>query len=235
MEVWLFIFGHLIHFIGSCILLAKIHSTRSVYGLSVDTQICVCVATLSRCIWSLETRLVETYVAYLELGLSTAVSLFLCYQMFSLRHTSIEQARWQFRFFVTLPLSFIIAVIYHPGTGWLTMQTLVSFTIYTEAIALLPQLDLMRRKVIAVEPVTRRYVFSLIVAHVVRLFFWLSLFYQGEKFFGLFLADLIHTALAGDYIYMWMSKMRKYTLPMSDRPSPRSPEFAQYTQHSHYH
>eukprot|EP00923_Selenidium_pygospionis_P025469 GHVN01044909.1.p1 GENE.GHVN01044909.1~~GHVN01044909.1.p1 ORF type:complete len:178 (-),score=27.59 GHVN01044909.1:115-582(-) len=155
--------------------------------------------------------------------------------MFALRHTSTEQARWQFRFFVTLPLSFIIAVFYHPGAGLLTMQTLVSFTIYTEAIALLPQLDLMRRKVIEVEPVTKRYVFSLIVAHVVRLFFWLSLFYQGEKFFGLFLADLIHTALAGDYIYMWMSKMRKYTLPMSGKPTPRSPQDAQYTQHSHYH
>ena len=37
-----------------------------------------CLACFTRCIWTLDTRLVETFFAYLELILSTAASVGLC-------------------------------------------------------------------------------------------------------------------------------------------------------------
>lgn len=59
METWLFIVGYLIHCFGSCVLAAKVLQQKTIYGLAADTQWCLLFATLSRCVWSLETRLVE--------------------------------------------------------------------------------------------------------------------------------------------------------------------------------
>lgn len=70
MEVWLFILGYLIHFAASCVLVYKIQQQRTVYGLSIDTQICYLLATLSRCVWYLDTRLVEVRGSVLVCGCS---------------------------------------------------------------------------------------------------------------------------------------------------------------------
>lgn len=201
--------------------MSKIRRMQSIYGLSVDTQISVALATLSRCVWSLETRLVETWIVYVELILSAIVSVFLCQQLFQYRTTASKQASWPFRCVVTLPASFLLAMFFHPGGGWFTMQTLVSFTIYAEAIALLPQLQIMRN-VVEIEPLTQHYVLALVLAHVVRLGFWLSLFMQGERFLGLFFADILHTMLSGDYLVLWMRKLRKPNLLVFFEPNKRT-------------
>lgn len=39
----------------------------------------------------------------------------------------------------------LLAFFIHPGRQWWTVQILVAFTIYTEAVGLLPQLWYMRR------------------------------------------------------------------------------------------
>jgi len=207
MDVWLFILGYLVQFAGSCVLLYKIVQHRSIYGLSIDTQICFLVATVCRCIWSLETRLVETWLAHVELLLSTCVAALLCYYVISLRHTTTKTAWWPLRCFVTVPASFLVAFFFHPGSRWFTVQILVSFSMYLESVALLPQLYLMRR-MIDIEPLTSLYVILLIISRIIRMLFWLNLFWQGEHFVGLFLADALHSALSVDYLYLWVKKLR---------------------------
>jgi len=207
MDVWLFILGYLIQFAGSAVLLYKIILSGSIYGLSIDTQICLLIATICRCIWSLETRLVETWLAYFELSLSTGVAVLLCYTTVTLRHTTTRSPWWPLRCFVTVPATILLAVLFHPGSYWITVQTLVAFSMYLECVALLPQLYLMRR-MIDIEPFTSLYVVLLIISRIIRMLFWAILFWKGEHFLGLFLADAIHSALSVDYLYLWWNKLR---------------------------
>ncbi|XP_055388448.1 ER lumen protein-retaining receptor 3-like [Condylostylus longicornis] len=207
MEKWLFIIGYLIQVVGSLLLLVKVWSKKSVYGLSSDTQICFLISTLSRIVWSMDTRLVETYLAYAELASSTVVTVLLCFSVWKFRHTTTKEAWWPLRSMVLGPIAFVLAVLFHPGSATISLQVLVAFTMYIEAMALLPQLYLMR-KMIEVEPLTSHYVGILVLSRIVRLAFWFSLFMQGEHFIGLFVADLLHTLLAGDYLYIWCRKLR---------------------------
>ncbi|CEM27211.1 unnamed protein product [Vitrella brassicaformis CCMP3155] len=207
MEIWLFILGYLVHFVGSIVLLRKIQKQKSVYGLSSDTQYMLLAATISRCIWSMYTRLIETNLAYMELICSTVVALMLAYSMWQFRHTTIKQAPSPLKATILIPAALVLAFFFHPGYKWWTVQILVAFTMYIEAVALIPQLYLMRR-MHEVENVTSHYVGLLVCSRAVRLLFWVQLYWIGEHFIGLFVADLLHTLLSGDYLWLWIRKLR---------------------------
>ncbi|CAE7413101.1 kdelr1 [Symbiodinium microadriaticum] len=156
MEIFLFLVGYFVQFAASCILLYKIWKHKSIYGLSIDTQASYMLAVVARCIWSMETRLVETKFAYLELSLSTAVAVALSFMCYQLQHTAPKQSTPFLRAYATAPASLVLAFFFHPGDEWLTMQILVSYTMFQEAFGLLPQLWLMR-KMHEVEPLTSHY------------------------------------------------------------------------------
>ncbi|CAK9050725.1 unnamed protein product [Durusdinium trenchii] len=162
MEIFLFLVGYFVQFAASCILLYKIWKHKSIYGLSIDTQACYMLAAVARCVWSMETRLVETKFAYLELILSTAVAVGLSFMCFQFQHTAPKQSTPFLRVYATAPAALVLAFFFHPGDDWFTMQILVSYTMFQEGMGLLPQLWLMR-KMHEVEPLTSHYV-GLIVA-----------------------------------------------------------------------
>merc|ERR1719240_796691 len=84
-DVALFVLGYCIQCVAALLLMYKIQKQKSIYGLSVDTQIGFFIANISRCIWTLDTRLVETTSAYLELicsTISSCVVLYLCYKYY---------------------------------------------------------------------------------------------------------------------------------------------------------
>eukprot|EP00922_Rhytidocystis_sp_ex-Travisia-forbesii_P053267 GHVS01078986.1.p1 GENE.GHVS01078986.1~~GHVS01078986.1.p1 ORF type:complete len:217 (-),score=4.37 GHVS01078986.1:734-1384(-) len=207
MEVWLFICGYAIHFLASALLLFKICQNKSIYGLAVDTQVCFLLSTVSRCVWSFDTRLIETWVAHVELCCSTLIAVVLVYYMVMYRHTQARSVSWMISIATLTPGAACLALLMHPGRVWFSIQVLVAFTIYLEAVALLPQLWLMRRMV-EIESLTSFYVFLLILSRVMRLLFWLSLYVQGEHFVGLFVADAVHCLLSADYFLQWCRRLR---------------------------
>merc|ERR1719335_1045413 len=155
----------------------------------------------------METRLVETVFAYLELVLSTGVAFILCYFCYKHQHTTTKQSVSYLRIYVTAPLALLLAFFFHPGEDWITMQILVSYTMYAEAMGLLPQLWLMRN-MHEVEPLTSHYVGLLVVARIVRMVFWGKLYMLGEHFLQLLVADIFHTVFSADYLWLWMRKLR---------------------------
>lgn len=209
MEVFLFILGYYVHFIASCVLLYKIGYHKSIYGLSTDTQISYLLAVICRCIWVMETRLIETTFAYIELMLSTCAAVALVYSCYKHRLTGGQnmQIHHLLRVYCTAPAALLLAFFFHPGDDWWSMQILVSFTMYMEAMGLLPQLWLMR-KMHEVEALTSHYVGLLVVARIVRMIFWGKLFVMGEHFAQLLIADVLHTLLSADYLYLWCRKLR---------------------------
>jgi|Transcript_81803 ER lumen protein retaining receptor len=207
MEVFLFLVGYFVHLCASGLLIYKITKSKSIDGLSIDTQIAYLLAVIARCVWSTETRLVETKFAYLELIGSTAAACgigFLCYQH---KHTTLMQSTPALRVYVTAPASLVLAFFFHPGDEWLSMQILVSYTMFQEAMGLLPQLWLMR-KMSWVEPLTSHYVGLIVVARFIRMLFWGKMYFLGEHFLQLFFADICHTLLSADYMYLWCRKLQ---------------------------
>eukprot|EP00929_Paragymnodinium_shiwhaense_P016201 TRINITY_DN124405_c0_g1_i1.p1 TRINITY_DN124405_c0_g1~~TRINITY_DN124405_c0_g1_i1.p1 ORF type:complete len:221 (-),score=66.78 TRINITY_DN124405_c0_g1_i1:235-897(-) len=207
MEIFFFILGYYVQLAASAFLFYKIHKQRSIYGLSVDTQACYLLATLARCIWVMETRLVETFFAYLELFLSTVAACGLCFLCYKFYHTTVKHSIYYLRVYITAPAALVLAFVMHPGDTWFSMQILVAFTMYMEALGLLPQLWLMR-KMHEVEPLTSNYVGLIVIARFVRMLFWIKMFYLGEHFLQLLFADICHTLLAADYMYLWFKKLK---------------------------
>lgn len=207
MEIFLFLVGYLVHFAASCLLMYKIWKHKSIYGLSVDTQAAYFLAVVARCVWSLETRLVETKFAYVELFLSTLAAgglSFLCYQFY---HTATKHSTPVLRVYATAPAALVLAFFFHPGDDWWSLQILVSYTMFQEAMGLLPQLYLMR-KMHEVEPMTSHYVGLIVVARFIRMVFWGKMYIMGEHFLQLLFADVLHTLLSADYLYLWCRKLQ---------------------------
>jgi len=207
MDIFLFVLGYIIQCCAACLLMFKIWKSRSIYGLSVDTQICFMVANIVRCVWTLDTRLVETNFAYLELISSCLASVGCCYMCYTYYHTTTMHALSYLKWYVLSAVALVLAFFFHPSDQWIDIQILVAFTMYIEALGLLPQLWLMR-KMYDVEPLTSHYVGLLIIARGCRMIFWGVLFWMGEHFLQLFLADILHSVFAADYMYLWCKKLK---------------------------
>lgn len=207
MDIWLFVLGYCVQWAAALLLLYKIHTQKSIYGLSVDTQWAFALANVGRCVWTLETRLVESYFAYFELLGSTLTSFVLAYYCVKYKHTTTLHAPAHFRVPVIGAVALVLAFFFHPSDSWLSMQILVAFTMYLEALALVPQLWLMK-KMHDIEPITSHYVALLIIARICRMCFWGVLFMMGEHFFQLFVADVLHSLFAADYLYLWVRKLK---------------------------
>ena len=133
------------------------------YDLAVDTQGSYLLSVISRCVWGMETWLVETYFAYFELLVSSMTALGLCLLRYQLGNTTSKHSVSYLRVYATAPVYMVLAFLFHPGDTWISMQILVCYTMFQEAMGLLPQLYLMRN-MHEVEPLTSHYVGLIVVA-----------------------------------------------------------------------
>jgi ER lumen protein retaining receptor len=147
-------------------------------------------------------------LAVIELAASVAAAVCLVHLFRKLSHTTTMGSPGALSAFTLIPSAFLVASVINPGE-WLsfTAQVLVAFTMYVEAVALVPQLYLIR-KMDDVEALTSHYIALLVIARVLRMLFWLVMFSQGQWFICLFVADLLHTAMSADYLYLWIKKLR---------------------------
>jgi len=206
-DVIFFVLGYYIFLISNCVLIYKIVNQKSIYGLSTDTQLCFLFSVIARCFWTLDTRLVETKFAYFELFGALVASSAICFLCWRYRGTASNQTT-PFRIYILCPAALIAAIAIHPGDDLWTIQILVAFTMYIEACGLLPQLWLMR-KMHEVETLTSHYLALLIVARACRMIFWAVLFLAGERFWMLFIADIIHLLLAADYMLLYCKAVKE--------------------------
>jgi len=206
-DIFFFVLGYVIQLMASAVLLYQVSNKRTFYGLSSDMMIMFCVACFCRCVWTLDTRLVETVFAYLELVLSTAASVGLVFYAYKWRFTNPKSPPRWLSWAPLLGVGGVLALFFHPGSAWLSYQTLIAFTMYIEALALIPQLYLMRH-MIEIEPLTSHYVGLLVVARILRMVFWFEMYMLGENFIDLFISDLVHTILSADYLFLWCKKLR---------------------------
>jgi len=208
METFLFVVGYIVQLIASALLLLKMNQTKSSDGISIDTQLAFVLATVVRCIWTLETRLIETWFAYGELIGSTVLGLLVAHACWRFRDPDARHSRpiWMLQLQILAPLALVLAFFLHPSTDWFSMQVLVSFTMFMEAIGVMPQVFLMS-KVQIIDAMGNEYVGLLAVARLIRLVFWTVLYFKGEHFFTLMVADGLHTLITIECLRLWFKKL----------------------------
>jgi ER lumen protein retaining receptor len=53
-----------------------------------------------------------------------------------------------------------------------------------------------------------RYLASMAFSRVIRMIFWIMQWFSGSKFIYLIMADVIHTVIVGDFMFLWFKEKR---------------------------
>ena len=77
-----FVFGYILEDIGICLLIYKITKQKSIYGVSIDSQICLLVATISRICFFTDTQLPTLTIAMAELMVAVFLHSYIVFKCF---------------------------------------------------------------------------------------------------------------------------------------------------------
>jgi len=99
-------------------------------------------AAIARVFWMWDTQLTKLTISMIEIIMAVAMHayiIFLCYQYKDTIYKGVKEKYLKSP--VLIVLCFVLCLIFHPGSKgdfFFTLQMLVSFTIFLEALALLP-------------------------------------------------------------------------------------------------
>ena len=62
--------GYIFHHIGTVLLIYKINSQKSMYGICIDTHISYLIALIARCFWQFDTQLASMNFTYFEISIA---------------------------------------------------------------------------------------------------------------------------------------------------------------------
>ena len=88
---------------------------KSVYGVSMDSQITLLVATLSRLVWFSDTKLPTMKIAILEIIIAVCLHLYIVYQCYKYKDALQQEMPIYLRCFVLIAIAAILSGIFHPG------------------------------------------------------------------------------------------------------------------------
>ena len=143
---------------------------------------------------------------YLEVIIALVTQLTLIYQCHHYKDVLYRGLNNIFlRWFSLTVICLALSMIFHPGkkgSFFFTLQMFVSFTMFLEAAALIPQLVHIHLSK-DTEGLNSYYLYCLGLARVGRVFFWLTMSTKRETFWYLMLADILHTILLGLFFYVY--------------------------------
>jgi len=225
--LWLFEFGYILQHAATIFQIFRIKSRKSTEIISLETNILFLIGAISRTVWMWDSMLKGFFLAYVEmiLGISSLVYIIFLYRRYKVNTlvTNVIRLPTFMRVEVLLPIICLLSFFFHPGSKgefYFTLQMFVSLSIYSEAIGLLPQWYIISKEK-DTGNISQFYVVFLGFARLLRLVFWIQMYYQGQKFGSLIVADLIHCALLFNFVYNVIKNWDKGLLPQfgdADKP-----------------
>ena len=226
--VIIFGFGYLLQHLGMILQILRISKLKSAESVSVDTLILYLFSTISRVIWTSDTILSDTFFTYFELlvGIITLIFiLYLCLIKYNTEYNIIDLLNnkmipFYFRWYFIFIISVILSYFFFPGnTGQMfDIQMFVSFTIFTEAANLIPQIFFLKVKKDSYD-ISQIYNILIIFSRFFRLFFWLKLYFEDNSIEFLIFADLVNLIMVGGYVYSSFKLKDGFILPSEMRDS----------------
>lgn len=197
--------GDLAHLIAIVILLLKIWKTRSCAGISGRSQILFALVYATRYL-DLVTNFISLYNSAMKVFFiaTSCATLFLMYSKFK---ATYDHNHDTFRIeFLLIPVAGLALLVNHDFSP---LEILWTFSIYLEAVAILPQL-FMVSKTGEAETITSHYLFALGSYRGLYLLNWIYRYYV-EGFYDLIaiVAGVVQTVLYCDFFYLYITKVLK--------------------------
>ncbi|CAN1242595.1 ER lumen protein-retaining receptor B [Linum perenne] len=197
--------GDMTHLVSILVLLLKIHTIKSCAGISLKTQELYFIVFLARYL-DLFTQYISLYNTIMKLiFLASALSIIWYMRYHKLVRRSYDKDQDIFPHYLLVLASFIFALfIHHKFT---IMEIMWTFSLYLEAVAILPQLVLLQ-KTRNIDNLTGQYIFLLGSYRGLYLINWIYRFITGRK--TVHVIGLVQTLLYADFFYYYIQSWRKH-------------------------
>lgn len=194
--------GDMTHLMSILVLLLKIYATKSCSGISLKTQELYAVVFLARYL-DLLTEFISLYNTVMKVVfIGSSLAIVWCMRYHRAVRRTYDRELDTFRHYFLILLSFVLALIFHEK---FTFQEIFwAFSIYLEAVAILPQLVLLQRSG-NVDNLTGQYVFFLGAYRSLYILNWIYRYFT-EPHFNRWIAaisGLVQTALYADFFYYY--------------------------------
>uniref|UniRef100_A0A1D1YBD5 ER lumen protein-retaining receptor n=1 Tax=Anthurium amnicola TaxID=1678845 RepID=A0A1D1YBD5_9ARAE len=192
--------GDMTHLFSVLVLLLKIYATKSCAGVSLKTQELYALVFLARYL-DLLTDFISLYNTVMKLVfISSSLAIVWCMRSHPLVRRSYDRDQDTFRHYLLVLGSFILALFVH---DWFTFREILwTFSIYLEAVAILPQLVLLQRCG-NVDNLTGQYVFFLGSYRAFYILNWIYRYFN-ENHTGrwiTWISGFVQTVLYADFFY----------------------------------
>ncbi|XWS42886.1 hypothetical protein CRYUN_Cryun16bG0052800 [Craigia yunnanensis] len=199
--------GDMTHLLSIVVLLLKIRTMKSCAGISLKTQELYVIVFLTRYL-DLFTRYISFYNIVMKLVfIGTSICIFWYMRYHKVVKQTYSKDQDTFRHYFLIPPCFVLALLIHPVFN--VTEVLWAFSIYLEAVAILPQLVLLQRSR-NIDNLTGNYIFLLGAYRALYLINWAYRFFmENHKFHWIpWLAGLVQTAFYADFFYYYIKSWK---------------------------
>lgn len=194
--------GDMTHLFSVLVLLVKIYATKSCSGISLKTQELYALVFLTRYL-DLLTTFISVYNSVMKIVfISSSIAIVWCMRVHPLVRRTYDKDVDTFRHYFLVGGSLLLAFVFNDGFA--VLEVLWAFSIYLEAVAILPQLVLLQRSR-NVDNLTGQYVFFLGAYRAFYILNWIYR-YLTEKHYSRWIswvAGIVQTALYLDFFYYY--------------------------------
>jgi ER lumen protein retaining receptor len=199
--------GDMTHLLSIVVLLLKIRNMKSCAGISLKTQELYAIVFLTRYL-DLFTKYYSFYNTVMKLvflGTSISIVWYMRYHKVVKQTYSKDEDTFR-HYFLILP-SFVLAILIHRDFN--VIEVLWSFSLYLEAVAILPQLVLLQRSR-NIDTLTGDYIFLLGAYRALYLLNWVYRFFtEIHKIRWIpWVSGLVQTALYADFFYYYFKSWK---------------------------
>ncbi|CAN4105652.1 unnamed protein product [Withania somnifera] len=194
--------GDMTHLISVLVLLLKIYATKSCSGISLKTQELYAIVFLARYL-DLFTDFISLYNTVMKLVfIGSSLAIVWCMRYHRVVRRSYDRELDTFRYWILVVACAVLALVLHEMFN--LQEVFWAFSIYLEAVAILPQLVLLQRSG-NVDNLTGQYVFFLGAYRAFYILNWIYR-YLTEQHFTRWIScvsGLVQTALYADFFYYY--------------------------------
>ncbi|KAB1221540.1 ER lumen protein retaining receptor [Morella rubra] len=194
--------GDMTHLISILVLLLKIYATKSCSGISLKTQELYALVFLTRYL-DLLTDFISIYNTVMKLVfIGSSLAIVWCMRRHRVVRRSYDKELDTFRHYFLIAATFALAVLVYEKFTF--REILWAFSIYLEAVAILPQLVMLQRSG-NVDNLTGKYVFFLGAYRAFYILNWIYRYFTEARFTRWIacVSGLVQTALYADFFYYY--------------------------------
>lgn len=206
-------FGDLSHMVACGLLLYAIQTNRSTDGLSLQTQVLYVIVFCFRYV-DLFYKFISLYNSLMKIFF-ISTSLYTVYLMVKRYPKTTRMDTDSFPAHYLAAASALLALIFNLGYNMRELSW--SFSIWLEALAIIPQLYMLQKNGSA-ENITTHYIFALGIYRLLYIPNWLYRYFaEGKLDYVSVLAGILQSVIYSDFFYIYYTKVmqgKSFELPV---------------------